>query len=316
MNLANKTFRNNKTGESVKVIDSFENIAVLENKQRIDTSVLLDTNQYTEQIDPNSFFNNQGAYNILAEKIKSLPTDSLVDDSLVEQFGAEVRPAINESAVVMTTEEDEVAELARKYGVNMDNNDAVAKQQAAFSKYLDEEELAQMPPLPQPTKQPVQQVEASREYIQPPVQRVQADDPITQMFRNVKRNVEFKMNIEVSNKIPRLDFIEMMEDSYEISIIDFLAEEFTNNILKDPSQLKEAIKAKIKQQVYGTIQAEGRSNRTVIIEDYRKDVSLNEETGEVVVEKPKRGRKPAAPKPPKNRVIKEGQEPEKPNSKK
>jgi hypothetical protein len=309
MNLANKTFRNNKTGESVKVIDSFENIAVLENKQRIDTSVLLDTNQYTEQIDPNSFFNNQGAYNILAEKIKSLPTDSLVDDSLVEQFGAEVRPAINESAVVMTTEEDEVAELARKYGVNMDNNDAVAKQQAAFSKYLDEEELAQMPPLPQPTKQPVQQVEASREYIQPPVQRVQADDPITQMFRNVKRNVEFKMNIEVSNKIPRLDFIEMMEDSYEISIIDFLAEEFTNNILKDPSQLKESIKMRIKQQVYGTIQAEGRINRKVV-----KDISFNEETGEIKVEKPKRGRKPAAPKM--DKVVKEGQQTEKLNSKK
>ena len=326
MNLANKTFKNNQTGESVKVIDAFENIAILENKQKIDVRTLMDPNQYTEQIDPNSFFNNQNAYNILAEKIKSIPTDGLVDESLTEQFGGEVRPAIDESAVVMTTEEDEMAELAKKYGVNMDNTDAVAKQQAAFSKYLDEEELAQMPPIPQPTTQQppvqrvevnnVQEVEYSREYIQPPVQRVQADDPITQMFRNVKRNVEFKMNIEVSNKIPRLDFIEMMEDSYEISIIDFLAEEFTNNILKDPSQLKEAIKAKIKQQVYGTIQAEGRSNRTVIIEDYRKDVSLNEETGEVVVEKPKRGRKPAAPKPPKDRVIKEGQEPEKPNSKK
>ena len=36
MNLANKSFKNNKTGEVIKVIDSFENIAVLENKGKED----------------------------------------------------------------------------------------------------------------------------------------------------------------------------------------------------------------------------------------------------------------------------------------
>ena len=60
------------------------------------------------------------------------------------------------------------------------------------------------------------------------------------------------MSIEISNKIPRLDFIEMMEDSYEISIIDFLAEEFTQNILNNPDQIKEMVKDKIKKIVYGT----------------------------------------------------------------
>ena len=34
MSLDNKKFRNNKTGEVVKVISTFENIAILENKQR------------------------------------------------------------------------------------------------------------------------------------------------------------------------------------------------------------------------------------------------------------------------------------------
>ena len=71
MSLANKVFKNNITGEDVKVIDSFENIAILENKQKINVNTLMDTSQYTEQIDPGSFFNNQGAYNSLAEKIKS-----------------------------------------------------------------------------------------------------------------------------------------------------------------------------------------------------------------------------------------------------
>jgi 3-methyladenine DNA glycosylase Tag len=39
----------------------------------------------------------------------------------------------------------------------------------------------------------------------------------------------------------------MMEDSYEISIIDFLAEEFTQNLLKDPNLIRNKIKSEIKR---------------------------------------------------------------------
>ena len=67
------------------------------------------------------------------------------------------------------------------------------------------------------------------------------------MFRNVKRNVEFNIDLKIEGKIPRLDFIEMMEDSYEVSIIDFLAQEFTENILKDPNLVKNKIISEIKR---------------------------------------------------------------------
>ncbi len=245
MNLASKTFRNNKTGETVKVIDAFENIAILENKQKIDVRTLMDTNQFTEQIDPSSFFNNQNAYNALAEKIKTIPTDNIVDESITPKFGGEFQPAINESAIIQTTEEDEMAELARKYGVNTNTEDAVSKQNEAFQKLLNPEETSV-------TRVEVNnnpQVEVTREYQQPVQQKL--EDPIITMFKNVKRNVNFNISIELSNKIPRLDFIEMMEDSYETSIIDFLSDEFTNQILNDPSQIKEIIKREINKLVYG-----------------------------------------------------------------
>src|SRR5690606_41385312 len=58
------------------------------------------------------------------------------------------------------------------------------------------------------------------------------------MFKKTKRSVNFSVNIDYSNKIPRLDFIEMMEDSYETSIIDYLADEFTKDILSNPDQIK------------------------------------------------------------------------------
>lgn len=249
MNIANKTFRNNRTGETIRVIDAFEDIAVLENKQRISVKNLMDSSQYTEQIDPSTFFNNQTAYDGLVEKIKSIPTDNMIDESVTKQIGNDpsFRPAIEESAIIQTTEEDEMAELARKYGAQIDNQNDIQKQNEAFNKILNPEETPVQKP--KVSVDNIQKVEVNREYQQPPIQRV--EDPIISMFRNVKRNVDFNISIDVNNKIPRLDFIEMMEDSYEISIIDFLAEEFTNQILNNPSSIKESIKSEINKLVYG-----------------------------------------------------------------
>jgi hypothetical protein len=251
MSLSNKTFKNNATGEVVKVIDSFENIAVLENKGKAEVSQLLNPDLYTEQIDVSTFFNTQGAYNSLADKIKNIPTDKIRDDIGGEvminvdgnnSFGA--KPAMDESAIIMTTEEDERAELARKYGVTTPQND-LDKQNQAFAKLLGEEEEV------------VQTVKVNRDEprvetqrpVQQPVQLV--EDPIITMFKNVKRSKDFSISLEINNKIPRPDFIEMMEDSYNTSIIDFLAAEFTDNLLRNPQVIEDMIKQKIKEVVYG-----------------------------------------------------------------
>jgi hypothetical protein len=283
MNLASKTFRNNKTGETIKVIDAFENIAILENKQKIDVRILMDPNQFTEQIDPSSFFNNQNAYNALAEKIKTIPTDTLVDESITTNFGGQIQPATNESAIIQTTEEDEMAELARKYGVNTNTEDAVSKQNEAFQKLLNPEETSVT--RVEVNQEPIR-VEVSPSY-DPPVMKV-VEDPIISMFKNVKRIVNFNISVEISNKIPRLDFIEMMEDSYEISIIDFLADEFTNKVLSDPSQIRENIKSEIKKLVYGkeTISTTNEiSEETVNKEQQKEEVEKYTKSKQTVKER-------------------------------
>lgn len=289
MSIANKVFKNTKTGELIKVIDSFENIAILENKQKIDVRTLMDSNQYTEEIDPNNFFNNQGAYNILADKIKNIPTHLIKDENdnvsvNINNNNSEFYPNSNESAIVMTTEEDEKAELARKYGASLDNTNTLRKQNDAFAKILGENAEDELPQINTVTdtfvdNTNVQRVEVNRPEPQP-IQRVEVEDPIITMFKRTKRNVEFKVNVEISDRIPRLDFIEMMEDSYEISMIDFLADEFTNKILQDPSQIRETIKNRIKQLVYG-----GEVKTPVNPQITDSVTQFNEETGEVKVQK-------------------------------
>ena len=272
MSLANKSFKNNLTGEVVTVIDSFENIAILENKQKLNVTQLMNPALYTEEIDPMSFFNNQGAYNILAEKIKSIPQDQIGDDNGEMNVAGVNRIDIprgieqEESIVTMSSEEDEKAALVAKYGIINPPTESLQRQNDAFAKILGEEseaELSQVPQYQQPVQEQVTRVEVnreekeefSREYVQP-VQRIEVEDPIIKMFKGVKRIVEFNISLDIKNKIPRLDFIEMMEDSYETSIIDFLADEFTNELLKNPATIKDMIKSKINNLVYGEIKSE------------------------------------------------------------
>ena len=270
MSFNNRTFKDNRTGEVVKVIDSFENIAILENKTKIDTRRLMDPNHFTEQVDPASFFNTQNAYDSLFEKIKTIPSENIPDDN------GEIRPNVSidnsyrppvedDSAIIYGSVEDEKEELARKYGVSIDNNQSVARQNEAFAKILeDSEELDELPQIPTPRQivndePPIQRVEIDRDngtvavngQNSEPVYTKPKEDPIYTMFRGVKRSVEFSLDLKLENKIPRLDFIEMMEDSYEKSIIDFLADEFMSELFKDPKSLKESIKVKIKDMVYG-----------------------------------------------------------------
>ena len=315
MSLDNKKFRNNKTGEVVKVISTFENIAILENKQRTTVGELLNPSAFTEEIDPSSFFSNQSAYNTLAEKIKTIPTHMIKDDessstiNVSPTYNSDMQfsPNVNESAVVMTTEEDERAELARKYGVTEDATQSLQKQNEAFAKILGDESEDELPQVfNQMVNEPVQRVEVQREEIVQPIrsevaQPVTAEDPIITMFKRTKKSVEFKVSVDISDKIPRLDFIEMMEDSYDISIIDFLADEFTNKILQNPTLIRESVKSKIKQLVYGA------PIKEVVNPQITDAVTqVNSPTNMPGHRNP--------PPPPADRILKEGELPTKPKT--
>jgi hypothetical protein len=303
MSLANKSFKNNLTGEIVTVIDSFENIAILENKQKLNVTALMNPALYTEEIDPMSFFNNQGAYNILAEKIKNIPQDQIGDDNGEINVGGVNRIDVprgveqEESLISMSSEEDEKAALAAKYGIVSPPVESLQRQNEAFAKILGEESESELPRVPQYQQtiqeEVVQRVEVSREeqYVQP-VQRVEVEDPIIKMFKGVKRIVEFNINLDIKNKIPRLDFIEMMEDSYETSIIDFLADEFTNELLKNPATIKDMIKGKINILVYG----EDKVAFPTPINDQITDSVTQVPETPVKVTKPRAPRKPRVKK--------------------
>jgi hypothetical protein len=178
-----------------------------------------------------------------------------------------IRPMTDEPAVLLSDPELEKEELMRKYNIQNSPINEAQRQLEKFQQLLGEESNEPVQRVDvnrdvnvedvQQTEvivNNIQQIEVSREIIQPGVivNNIQpkVEDPIVTMFKNVKRNTEFKISLDIENKIPRYDFIEMMEDSYNTSIIDFLAQEFTNNLLENPDIIKNKIKEEIERLVY------------------------------------------------------------------
>jgi hypothetical protein len=206
----------------------------------------------------------------------------------------------------MVSEEDEKAALAAKYGIVNPPVESIQRQNEAFARILGDESQNELPQVPQ-YQQPVQeepvtrvevnrqqQEEFNREYVQP-VQR-EVEDPIIRMFKGVKRNVDFNISLDIINKIPRLDFIEMMEDSYETSIIDFLADEFTNNLLDNPKVIRDMIKNKIHIMVYGEAVKEVNSQITDSVTAF--PTAVNDQITDSVTQTKTEPKKPRAPRKP------------------
>lgn len=246
MSLLNKTFKDNITGQTVKVSDINEGIVTLNNGEKVVTSRMMDSSYYEEVVDPASFFSQESnsLMGSIMDKVKNIKTDHMIDDNTITNSMSSVNdgftPSTNESAVIQVSEEDEKEALMRKYNIQeppkTTSVDELLGNNTTSTATFDNSGYTSQP-------NPVQQSQPQ------PVQQIQVEDPIISMFKNVKRNVDFKVDFTIDDKIPRIDFIEMMEDSYNTSIIEYLADEFTNKLLNDPSVIKNMIKEKIESLV-------------------------------------------------------------------
>ena len=235
--IKNKKFQDIATGKIVSVLDQFEDVAILEGRQRINVNRLLDKSLYEEFIDPMTFFSQSATLSSLAEKIRSIPNEAL---AMAEDDAAD------QSLVMPYDPEEEKRQLLEKY--------SVPQPQPAHNDAL----LALIEDRPPAAAEPadVVRVDARRDLpveatAEAPRSPRQQDDPIAQMFRGAKRKNRMTITLSIEKAIPRPDFIEMMEDSYERSIIDFLSQEFADEIASDTQALREEISRQIRAVVYG-----------------------------------------------------------------
>jgi hypothetical protein len=257
--MKNKKFKDLSNNKVVQVTDQFEDIIILDGKTKVKMNQLMDKRYFEDYIDPQSFFKNESFVNVFAEEIKKIPLDDWKNRVPAEEMGFDpnsgLRPAIEESAVIPYDPEIEKQELIEKAKRMYGQQPVIENQSDWIKNILLEDDEVPLDISEQTQYQSAPPIVTQQQPSQIIQQEIKIEnqtkmDPILEMFKNVKRNTSFKIDFTVENKIPRIDFIEMMEDSYNTSIIDFLAQEFTDEILKDPSIITEKIKNKLMDLVY------------------------------------------------------------------
>ena len=255
MELKNKKFTDIKTGKVLTVIDQFENIAILSDKTKIDARKLLDRSSYDEYIDPNNFFKTESTLNYFADKIKSIPND--VIEKIQDNGDIHVpsvsgfSPTTNESAVLPYDHEDErrmLEEKVRQMTPQMKNSPTNNQFEMLKDIIGSDDEAPSFIKTdgPKPTNDIQRNVNNN-------VSKNTDQDPIQLLFKSTKKNQPVNISLDFEYLIPRSDLIKMLEDSYDESIIDYLTNEFTSNIIGNPILIKQKIKEKITNIVYKDI---------------------------------------------------------------
>ncbi len=225
-NLIGKEFIDIKSGHKTSVMDQFEDVIILKDGNRISYSRIMDKLYYDEVINPADFLKNSDAFISLADKIKKIP-DNVLNDTMVENTDS--------PAVIYIDPEDEYKEMlekARKMGESMNNNMDVDQ---VVSNIVDRPQVT--------TKDTTTNNNNNNNN------NNNQHNPIEMLFSQAKKDTKLTVNFSFDINIPKKDFINLMEDTYEYSIINYLANLYTNEILHDDKRMHNEITKSIKEFV-------------------------------------------------------------------
>lgn len=228
-NLNTKRYIDLRTNENIAIHELLGNTAIMSNGKQVEINRLNDSDYFEEivDIDPESIMNKSPDYSSLLKTIE-------FPENYDENNQDSSPPIIEEVDTIV--EQNRIAEKYKNLYNNVPTHSVQNSDDISNDFNNEPPDLSYLGQLRNP------------------------EDPIITMFRNCKRNTEFKFSVDIENKIPRLDFIEMMEDSYEVSIVDFLANEFVDNLIQNRVKLKEQIKEQIFQLIENKPHVEKRKN--------------------------------------------------------
>lgn len=287
-NLIGKIFENS-SGDIVKVTNVEGKIAHLNSGQRVAVERILDSNYYNEHINPETFSDKEtNFYSFLGNQIKSIDTNSIgnVDSGTqINHHG----PVVESHEAAQASLRGEYSPSSDNYEEIERRKREVAENAANISKSIKTNKLKELVGEDEEensfvvnrnlegakfegSNSPIQETEPretsvtmydENNQVNAKIDNINNDsdlasnrivnkqDPIYDMFSQVKRSTAFSLNVKLNEKIPRKDFLKMWEESYEVSIIDFLVDEFTNKLLNDPTMIRDQLTEALKDHVYG-----------------------------------------------------------------
>lgn len=228
---------------------------ILNDKSKVSAQRLLDTESFTEVLDVKNFFeasNNaitsafsntkvpQTEYNDNVIRVEAKRTDLGDDDKFYANS--------NDSALISHEEidpEEEKRLLIEKYKIKPHTThnviSQVEQQNELMQKLINGDDIQ-----PSMVKNEFMVDEFKQVGSKPSVQIPSpVIDPIIDLLNKTKRVNNLKLKIEIEELLPKNEFIQMLEESYDKSIIDYLTDEIYNKMIKDSDSIKEQIKNQI-----------------------------------------------------------------------
>ena len=179
--------------------------------------------KYDEYMDPADFFNATGNLNKIAEQLKS------TDPKMFENNNGGGTQVNTQNLYQNTV--DKIVPPVQKY-VPENNVHTNTTQNYNFE------------------KQPIQPTHVNNQ-----VNNVyQPESPELSLFKKLKRSNKVSFDIKIDEMIPTFDFIRMMNENFETSIIDYVSTQAIEKLLKDPTLLRKQIKQQLEIMVYGKVQ--------------------------------------------------------------
>jgi hypothetical protein len=227
--------------------------------------------KYEEYLDPSTFFNNSKTMMDIANKIKQ--HDGPVNES---HTGTQVNM---QNVYQKPHAEDAVVPPVQKFDPNRHNQNSYQTQEYEFNNQQNTQQhhvqnvnTNSHNHVPQNNQQTYQHV--------PPVQ----ENPEEALFKKLKRNTKAVFELKVEEMVPTTDFIRMMNDNFEMSIIDFLSKQAVDKLLRDPEKLRKQIKDQLETTVYGAPREEEIVEEEII--EQPKVSIIENPVEEIIDEKP------------------------------
>lgn len=184
--------------------------------------------KYEEYLDPAEFFNkSQSSLSQMAEQIKKY--DGPVNESAHTGTSVNVQNVYTKSVV-----DDKVVHPVEKHNSHQVNT------QSQHQHYNFDNP---QPQHQQNHNQPVNHYEHQRPQVQ--------ENPEEALFKKLKRSLKMEFDLKVQEMVPTVEFIKMMNDNFETSIIDYLSNQIISKLLSDPQSLRKQIKDQMETTVYG-----------------------------------------------------------------
>jgi len=233
--------------------------------------------KYEEYLDPSTFFNSSSKTMMdIADKIKK--HDGPVNESNSGGTQVNMQNVYQKQNHV----EDKVVPPVTKFNPNQ-NQTNIESQHYEFNNQNQNTNHSQ--------QQNVNSDQNQNTYTYYPPQHIQ-ENPEEALFKKLKRNTKAIFEIKIEEMVPTADFIRMMNDNFETSIIDFLSKQAVEKLLRDPDKLRKQIKAQLETTVYGApiedeVEEEIEKPKVVVVEETIEEkpiVAVIEEASEEIVE--------------------------------